>query len=129
MPLSQQILVVALKCLSVTFCLTGCRTVLLGIATLTDKPAFSATTALTDSQLRYHAAGFVGCGIICWWASDSLSERHIPFAILCGVVMMGGIGRALSAWQYGFGAPWTRRAIWVELLVPIGLWGLWMLGP
>ena len=121
-------LIVTLKVLSVYSLLSGFSNIIRGFVMYAEKAAPSATTAVLDSQLRYQGATIAASGAICWWVSDLLPERQVPLAILGVMVVVGGMGRALSAWQYGFGAPWTRRAMWVELVAPIGVWGLWMVG-
>ena len=115
----------SLKALSVYCVLNGLRTVAFGISTTDPKPIASATTAVTDSQLRYYAAGFAACGAIGWWAADDLGGRQFPLAVLGAMVVLTGVGRVLSAQEFGFGAAWTKRAMWVELLAPVGLAAWW----
>ncbi|GAM86221.1 hypothetical protein ANO11243_042330 [Dothideomycetidae sp. 11243] len=81
-------------------------------------PAASPVTAITDSQVRFLGSAWAGWGVMLWWASNDVRGRQTPLALLGGVIFAGGIGRALSARRFGFGAQWIPVVMWVELLGP-----------
>ena len=100
---------------------TGSLDAGLGIRMLgkeSDFPTASPTTAFADSQFRFLGAMWAGYGVLLWWTSNDLQGRQIPLGLLGGVMLAGGVGRALSALKYGFSAPWVQVAMWVELLGP-----------
>ena len=85
-------------------------------------PAASASTAVADSQIRFLGSVWAGYGVMLWWASNSLKTRRVPLALLGGIMFAGGLGRTLSALKHGFGAEWTRIALWAELIGPGALY-------
>jgi len=77
----------------------------------------SATSALTDSQIRYLGAQFAVTGAIVWWVSNNVLERQVPLAIVGAGVVAGGVGRVVAGAKHGFG-PRMMLAMWIELVVP-----------
>ena len=87
-------------------------------------PIGLATTAVTDSQIRFFGTVWAGYGIAMWWASNDMRARKMPIALLGGISLAAGVGRALSAFKHGFGAEWTKIAMWAELLGPAVVFGV-----
>ncbi|KAK3067283.1 hypothetical protein LTR53_015936 [Teratosphaeriaceae sp. CCFEE 6253] len=114
-----------LKAFSLFAIATGTLDILLGTAmagTPAESPATSPTMRLIDSQLRFLGAMWAGYGLMLWWITDDLPGRRTPLALLSGVMVAGGVGRAISGARYGFSATWVAVAMWVELLGPAGLY-------
>ena len=88
---------------------------MLGDATLF-KPK-SATSALTDSQIRYLGAQFAATGAIAWWVSDNVLERKVPLAVIGAGLFVGGLGRLRAGLKHGFG-PNMKAAMGIELVGP-----------
>ena len=59
-----------------------------------------------------------------WWTSSDLGARQTPLALLGGTCLLAGIGRLISSLKFGFGAEWTRVAMWAELLGPPLVYGI-----
>lgn len=82
----------------------------------------SESSALADSQIRYLGAVMASASWIVWWASNDLSERQVPLAMLGVGAFAGGIGRLVAGVKHGFG-PRMKAAMWIELVVPTLLYG------
>ena len=76
-----------------------------------------ATSALTDSQIRYLGSQFAVTGAIVWWVSNNVLERQVPLAIIGAGVVAGGVGRIVAGAKHGFG-PNMKLAMWIELVMP-----------
>ena len=110
-----------LKVCSAFAVLTGSLDICLGTAMLGGDAVFapgSPQTAIADSQIRFFGSVWAGYGIMLWWTSDDLKSRRTPLALLGGICLLAGIGRLVSGLKVGFGAEWTRIAMWAELLGP-----------
>ena len=100
--------------------LMGSANTALGNNMLGDNTLFkpkSATSALTDSQIRYLGAQFAATGAIVWWVSNNVLERKVPLAIAGAGLVVGGLGRLRAGLKHGFG-PRTKLAMNVELILP-----------
>lgn len=84
----------------------------------------SPTTAVADSQIRFFGSAWAGYGVLLWWASDDLRSRQTPLALLGGVSLAAGIGRMVSSMKFGFGAEWTKIAMWAEFIGPVGVYAI-----
>ena len=93
----------------------------------TPTPESVAAKSVVDSQIRYSGAFIAGVGALGWWASNDIPARRGSLCIIGVAIVACGLGRVLSGWQYGFGAPWLKRALWVEIIVPVVFWvvGTW----
>ncbi|OWT42582.1 hypothetical protein VFPPC_18273 [Pochonia chlamydosporia 170] len=78
--------------------------------------------AVIDNQVRFFGAVWAGYGAILWWTANDLKTRRTPLGILCGIMIVGGIGRLASALTHGFGATWTAVATFLELFGPPALY-------
>ncbi|KAJ9633322.1 uncharacterized protein PV06_00824 [Exophiala oligosperma] len=87
----------------------------------------SSLIALTDSQLRFLGTYWAGYGAMLWWASNDLTTRRVPLAILGATLFASGIGRSISAMIHGFPSGVIIAATGVELLMPPAIWllGQW----
>lgn len=81
----------------------------------------SATSALTDSQIRYLGAQFAATGAIAWWVSNNVLERKMPLAIIGAGLVVGGLGRLRTGLKHGF-EPRMKAAMGVELVLPTLFW-------
>ena len=100
--------------------LMGSSNVVYGENMLGDTTLFkpkSATSALTDSQIRYLGAQFAATGAIAWWVSNNVLERQVPLAIVGAGLVAGGLGRLRAGLKHGFG-PNTKAAMNVEIFLP-----------
>jgi hypothetical protein len=95
---------------------TGGLSLALGPRELPDPGAFSVDL---DSNYRFYAAFWFGAGVL-WWREVLRIERAGPlFRALCGMFVLGGLGRLLSIAQVGMPAGGLVGAIVAELvLVP-----------
>ena len=118
-----------LKVSSAFAMLTGTADVLLGTRMIESGsgasfPIDSAAAVLADSQLRFLGAMWAGYGAILWWVSCDLRERRVPLAILGGVMVAGGAGRAISGALHGFSSRLWLGLMVGELLIPPAIWFL-----
>ncbi|KAF4548881.1 Hypothetical protein D9617_25g062110 [Elsinoe fawcettii] len=109
------------KGLSAFVTFNGLQAIRLGVDQYNLDPELP-NTAVLDSQMRYHGAFTAGMGVVGWLTADLGSDRNPILAALGATVILTGLARALSARQHGFGAAWTRGAMWTELLFPVALW-------
>jgi hypothetical protein len=78
-----------------------------------------------DSHFRYLSGLLLGIGILFWWAIPTIERRGALVRALTLIVVIGGLGRALSLIELGEpGSEGMRLAIIMELLVTplICLW-------
>lgn len=90
-------------------------------------PVKSIPEVFADSQMRFLGGMWVGYGAMLWWVSNDLEKRQVPLAILGGVMLLAGAGRAISGAQYGF-RPRVLSIFTVgELVIPLAIWltGTW----
>ena len=106
--------------------LVGSSNVVYGENMLGDTTLFkprSATSALTDSQIRYLGAQFAATGAIAWWVSYNVLERRLPLAIVGAGLVAGGLGRLRAGLKHGFG-PRMKAAMGIEVVLPMVFWVL-----
>jgi hypothetical protein len=122
----------ALSLVVKTLCLiplaTGGLDLLLGAKALGATGAHLPVDALSDptlnSQLRFFGAIWLGFGVMLWCTTTDLKANAAWFQLLCGVLVLSGVGRVISLVQFGLPAPAFVGAIVVELvLIPLVL--LW----
>lgn len=104
--------------------LMGSSNVVYGENMLGDTTLFkpkSATSALTDSQIRYLGAQFAATGAIAWWVSNNVLERQVPLAIVGAGLVAGGLGRLRAGLKHGFG-PSMKTAMGIEVVLPVVFW-------
>lgn len=104
--------------------LMGSSNVVYGENMLGDTTLFkpkSATSALTDSQIRYLGAQFAATGAIAWWVSNNVLERKVPLAIVGAGLVAGGLGRLRAGLKHGFG-PRMKAAMGIEVVLPVVFW-------
>jgi len=95
-----------------------------GQSMLADQSTFvvgSETSALADSQIRFGGAIMASSGVLAWWASNNISQRKAPLAILGAGVFAGGFGRFLAGNKHGFG-PNMKTLMLVEMVVPVAVY-------
>jgi hypothetical protein len=88
---------------------------------LADQSVFvvgSENSALADSQIRFGGAIMASSGVLAWWASNDISRRQVPLAILGVGVFAGGCGRFLAGNKHGFGRN-MKTLMLVEMVVPV----------
>jgi hypothetical protein len=78
----------------------------------------SESSALADSQIRFGGAIMASSGVLAWWASNDISRRQVPLAILGVGVFAGGCGRFLAGNKHGFRRN-MKTLMLVEMVVPV----------
>jgi hypothetical protein len=86
----------------------------------------SAHTADLDSHFRYLSGILLGIGLAYASAVPGIHRRKSRFMLLCGIVVLGGLGRLFSLIATGTPSPVMIGALMMELLVTplITLWQL-----
>jgi hypothetical protein len=86
----------------------------------------SAHTADLDSHFRYLSGILLGIGLAYASAVPGIDRRKRRFMLLCGIVVLGGLGRLFSLIATGTPSPVMIGALVMELLVTplITLWQL-----
>jgi hypothetical protein len=87
-------------------------------------PAFLGEAAgpATASHLRYLSGLLLGVGLLALYCAADLSRRRDLFAVLCAMVTLGGLARALGLALDGL-PPWPHlAALGMELGVVPALW-------
>jgi hypothetical protein len=97
---------------------TGLRMVENYIPSSTPFAVTGPRTILADSHFRYFGAMWAAWGGLMWWAAEDVRARVTPLRMLWGFMVLGGLGRAHSAWKYGFSTVWAVVATGVEFVVP-----------
>jgi hypothetical protein len=102
---------------------TGSLDIIAGTQVLTGGGAHLSPDVAADpvlnSQIKYLGAIWVGFGAALWWTTRDLRGRSVMLHILLGAVFLGGIGRLLSALQFGMGPPLLTAFIVIELVGPV----------
>jgi hypothetical protein len=71
-----------------------------------------------DSHFRYLSGLLLGIGILFWWAIPTIERQGTLVRALTLIVVIGGLGRALSLIELGEpGSEGMRLAILMELVV------------
>jgi hypothetical protein len=87
-------------------------------------PAETLKEPNLNSQIRFFGAIWLGFGVLLWRASHDLKANASSFYWLCAILILSGVGRLISALQFGWPAPPLIGAMVVELvLIPVLL--LW----
>lgn len=81
--------------------------------------------AFNDFHFRYFGAMWAAWGGLTYWAATDVRERAVPLKILWGFMVLGGLGRAHSAWKYGFSNASAVVATVTEFVLP-GVALAWM---
>jgi hypothetical protein len=87
--------------------------------------AASGAGVSLDSHFRYLSGLLLGIGLLFWWAIPSIERRGPLIRALTLIVVIGGIGRALSLAELGApGSLGMRLAMLMELVITplICLW-------
>ncbi|KAI1050794.1 hypothetical protein LB507_009361 [Fusarium sp. FIESC RH6] len=117
---------IILKAASVFFIYAGTEHVVRGInkyLSIEEQEKLpSQTVAFMDSQYRFLGGIFIGFGAAVVWTVSNIPAYWIPLKILLGAMMLGGVGRAVSAAVYGWKPTWTRQATINELIIPPALY-------
>lgn len=120
----------SLKAFSLVSIATGSFDIFLGLEGIkalceplapTAIPATSSFAALVDTQTRFFGAMWAGYGVMLWWTSNDVVNRRTPLALLAGILFVSGVGRAASALQYGFSAPWIQAITAIDVLAPFAM--------
>lgn len=119
----------ALKIVIRLFCAlpftTGAADLFGGARILVSAGAVLAGTTATDpvlnNQIKFWGAIWFGYGIALWWTSYDLQHRSAMLRILLATLLLSGLGRALSVFQFGWAfAPLTIAMI-IEIVGSISL--------
>ena len=117
---------IILKAASVFFIYAGAEHVVRGInkyLSIEEQEKLpSQTVAFMDSQYRFLGGIFIGFGVAVAWTVSNIPAYWVPLKILLGAMMLGGVGRAVSAAVYGWKPTWTRQATINELIIPPALY-------
>jgi len=117
---------IILKAASVFFIYAGAEHVVRGInkyLSIEEQEKLpSKTVAFMDSQYRFLGGIFIGFGVAVAWTVSNIPAYWIPLKILLCAMMLGGVGRAVSAAVYGWKPTWTRQATINELIIPPALY-------
>jgi len=76
-----------------------------------------------NSQVRFWGAIWFGYGIVLWRTASDLRKDASLFRVLCAILALSGIGRFVSAIQYGLPGTILTGAMAIELLGSAGLFG------
>jgi hypothetical protein len=107
--------------------MTGALDLVLGARVLSAAGAAVSAEALADpvlnSQVRFWGAIWFGCGVVLDVVGRDLHGHALWFRLLCGVLFLSGIGRAVSMLQFGLPSPPFIGATALELVgIPLWLW-------
>ena len=112
---------------------TGAADLLIGVKLLTMTgaaipPPVDADPIL-NSEIKFWGAIWFGFGLILWYASRDLRQHAPLFRLLMSILVFSGLGRALSAVQFGAGSALMSAFMVLELTVPVALlvWHRWLL--
>ncbi len=88
----------------------------------------TAGDASLDSHFRYLSGLLLGIGLLFWSAIPTIERQGWLVRALTLIVVVGGLGRAMSALMVGEPALPMRLALIMELLVTpaICLWQFWL---
>ena len=100
--------------------LTGAADLWLGAKILTlsgvRMPEQVTRDAILNSEIRFWGAIWFGYGVALWWASFDLRGRADVLRILLGTLFLSGLGRALSAAQFGWPSSLLTGAMILEIV-------------
>lgn len=104
--------------------LTGLLDLVLGASALSAVAAKLSAEALGDpnlnTQIRFFGAIWLGFGVLLWRVSNDLIAQASTFRVMCGILIVSGLGRLISLFQFGMPVPPFMAALVVELvLVPV----------
>lgn len=79
------------------------------------------TTPRLDNIHRFLAGIYMGCGVICFWVAITIRKQGTLVVLVCGAVVLGGIGRIISMQIVGIPEP---AGLWLgyagsEIILPI----------
>lgn len=112
---------------------TGAADLLIDVKVLTLSgaviPPPVAVDPILNSEIKFWGAIWFGFGLILWYASRDLRQHAPLFRLLMGILVLSGLGRALSAVQFGAGSALMFSFMVFELTVPVALlvWHRWLL--
>jgi len=81
------------------------------------------TDPVMNSQVRFWGAIWFGYGILLWRTTSDLRKDAGSFRVLCAILALSGIGRLVSAIQYGSPGTVLTGAMAIELFGSAGLFG------
>jgi hypothetical protein len=80
------------------------------------------TDPVLNSQIRFWGAIWFGYGIILWRTTSDLRKNAGLFKVLCAILALSGLGRLVSAIQFGSPGAVLTGAMAIELFGAAGLW-------
>lgn len=93
--------------------LLGAR--VLGIAGLMVPDTIASDPAL-NSQIGFWGAIWFGTGLLLWKATADLAANRDWFLLLCGIVFLSGVARAIAAVRFGLPPAPLTAAMALELI-------------
>lgn len=112
---------------------TGAYDLISGVKVLTGGgariPPSVELDPVLNSQIKFWGAIWFGFGLVLWYASRDLRRHATLFRLLMGTILLSGLGRALSAAQFGAGSALITGFMVFELTAPIAavVWHGWLL--
>lgn len=97
---------------------TGTMTVLGGSNIV---PEGGSPSASVESELRFFAVWWIGAGLVLAWIAGDVLQRGRELRVLCVLLFLGGIARALALLDAGSPAPLFVVLMVVELVLPVVL--------
>lgn len=123
-----------LKTFSLIFIVTGSFAILLGLDSIRALSPPLAPGALptnspvvSDAQTRFFGAIWAGYGMMLWWASNNVSNRHTHLVLLAGISFVSGVGWAPSVLRYGVSAVRIQDITAIDVLGALYDTLLWLL--
>lgn len=83
-------------------------------------------SAAVDNQYRYMSGVYILVTLLLWYAIPNIERHFTLMALICAALVIGGIGRLLSAAALGPGTPQQAMGVWIELGSPVLLAWLWL---
>jgi hypothetical protein len=78
----------------------------------------SDSISTLDTNHRFLGGVFMGYGAMFAWTAYDIQSRQLPLNILLIAGALSGIGRIVSAANFGWGSPFARNAAIREVVLP-----------
>jgi hypothetical protein len=97
---------------------TGAVSLVLGTDAIS---AAGTPSANTESELRFYAVWWIGAGLFLASLAPHIEERGRELRVVCALLALGGVGRALGVADKGWPKPMFVVLMALELLLPLVL--------